>query len=120
MSELTTRKIIEIHDDIIKNYGGTRGVLSEATLDMLVYAVNRENDVFKKAALVLHRIASQHPFFDGNKRTALVTAEKILYDEGYHIHAGPDEKVVMMLRIAKYNCSIKAIEKWVRENAREL
>lgn len=120
MSELTTRKIIEIHDDIIKKYGGTRGVLSEATLDMLVYAVNRENDVFKKAALILHRIAAQHPFFDGNKRTALVTAEKILYDEGYHIHAGPDEKVVMMLRIAKYNCSIKAIEKWVRENAREL
>lgn len=68
----------------------------------------------------MHRIASQHPFFDGNKRTALVTAEKILYDEGYYIDAEPDNKVVMMLKIAKYKCSIRAIEKWITERAGEL
>ncbi|MDO8725678.1 MAG: type II toxin-antitoxin system death-on-curing family toxin [Candidatus Methanoperedens sp.] len=120
MSEFTVSKIIEIHDEIIRIYGGTRGVLSEATLEMLVYKVNQENDIFRKAALILHRIASQHPFFDGNKRTALVAAEKMLYDEGYCIDAEQDEKVVMMLRIAKYKCSIKSIEEWISERAREL
>jgi death-on-curing protein len=120
MSEITVRKIIEIHDEIIRIYGGTRGVLSEATLEMLVYKVNQENDIFRQAAFVMHRIASQHPFFDGNKRTALVTAEKMLYEEGYYIDAEPDDKVVMMLRIAKYKCSIRAIEKWIKERAREL
>lgn len=84
MAALTVRKIIEIHDDLIKTYGGTIGILSEATLDMLVYKANQENNVFRKASLILHRITSQHPFFDGNKRTALVTAELVLYDEGYY------------------------------------
>ena len=120
MAELTVRKIIEIHDEIIKKYGGTRGVLSEATLEMVVYKTNRENDIFEKSSLIFHGITSQHPFFDGNKRTALVTAEKILYDEGYYIHAEVEEKVALMKKIAEYKCSVKAIEKWIKERAREL
>jgi len=120
MAALTVRKIIEIHDDLIKIYGGTIGILSEATLDMLVYKANQENNVFRKASLILHRITSQHPFFDGNKRTALVTAELVLYDEGYYIHEEPDEKVAFMQKIAQYKCSVKAIEKWLKERAREL
>jgi len=120
MAELTVRKIIEIHDEIIKRYGGTRGVLSEATLEMLVYKTNRENDIFEKSSLILQGITSQHPFFDGNKRTALVTAEKILSDEGYYIYAEVEEKVALMKKIAEYRCSVKTIEKWIKEKAREL
>lgn len=105
MPELTVRKIVEIHDEIINKYGGTRGILT---------------DVFRQAALILYRIASQHPFFDGNKRTALVTAEKVLYDEGYYIHAEPEAKVALMQKIAEYKCSVKTIEKWIRERAGEL
>jgi len=117
MAELTVRKIIEIHDEIIKKYGGTRG---EATLEMLIYKTNRENDIFEKSSLILHGITSQHPFFDGNKRTALVTAEKILYVEGYYIHAEAEEKVCLMIKIAEYKCSVKKIEKWIKERTREL
>ncbi len=120
MPELTVRKIVEIHNEIINKYGGTRGILTEATLEMLVYKVDQENDVFRQAALILYRIASQHPFFDGNKRTALVTAEKVLYDEGYYIHAEPEAKVTLMQKIAEYKCSVKTIEKWIRERAGEL
>ncbi|MCG2728363.1 MAG: type II toxin-antitoxin system death-on-curing family toxin [Candidatus Methanoperedenaceae archaeon] len=85
MEELTTKKIIEIHDDIINEYGGTGKILNEGTLELLVYKLSRENDVFRQASLILHTIAAQHPFFDGNKRTALVTAEKALDDEGYYL-----------------------------------
>lgn len=96
------------------------GVLSEAALEMLVYKLNYEKDVFRRASLILHDIASQHPFFDGNKRTALVNAEKVLYDDGYILHAQPEEKVAFMKKIAEYDCSVKAIEKWIKERAREL
>ncbi|NJD52472.1 MAG: type II toxin-antitoxin system death-on-curing family toxin [Candidatus Methanoperedens sp.] len=120
MAELTVRKIIEIHDEIIQKYGGTSGVLSEATLEMLVYKVNREHNVLRQSSMVLHMITSQHPFFDGNKRTALVTAEKMLYDEGYYIHAEAEKKVDFMIKIAEYKCSVKTIEKWVKKSIREL
>ena len=82
MEKFIVKRIIEIHDDIIKEYGGTSGLLTQGTLELLVYKVNREKDVFKQAALTLHTIAAQHPFFDGNKRTAFATAENILRDTG--------------------------------------
>jgi|SRR5659263_318428 len=78
MEEFIVKRIIEIHDDIIKEYGGTYGLLTQGTLELLVYKVNREKDVFKQAALILQTIAAQHPFFDGNKRTAFATAENVL------------------------------------------
>ncbi|MCL7413815.1 MAG: Fic family protein [ANME-2 cluster archaeon] len=38
---------------------------------MIVYKLNRERDIFRQAALFLHAIAAQHPFFDGNKEQPL-------------------------------------------------
>ena len=118
MTNLTTRQIIEIHERIIKKYGGSSGVLNEGTLDLLIYKINRANDVFKLAALILHRIAAQHPFIDGNKRTALVTAENVLIDAGYYLSANDDEIVDFMQKIAEYKCTVKTIEKWIREKAK--
>lgn len=76
------RKIIEIHDEIIREYGGTDGLRDGGALELLAYKMNRAKNVFRKAALVLHAIASGHPFFDGNKRTAIMTAENMLGIEG--------------------------------------
>jgi len=118
MSNLTTRQIIEIHDRIIIKYGGSGGVLNEGTLDLLVYKTNRADDVFKQAALILHTIAAQHPFIDGNKRTALVTAENVLRGAGYYLHSDVDEIVDFMQKIAEYKCTVKTIEKWIREKAK--
>ncbi|MDW7733712.1 MAG: type II toxin-antitoxin system death-on-curing family toxin [Methanolobus sp.] len=118
MAELTAERIIDIHDDIIKEYGGTGGLLTQGTLELLVYKVNRENDAFRQAALTLYSIAAQHPFFDGNKRTAFATAENILRDAGYYLHADDDEVVNLMQKIGEYKCTVKTIEKWIREKAR--
>lgn len=115
MAELTVKRITEIHDDIIQEYGGTGGLLTQGTLELLVYKANREKDVFKQAALTLHTIAAQHPFFDGNKRTAFAVAENVLGEAGYYLDAGEDEIVNLMQKIAEYKCTVKAIEKWIRE-----
>ncbi len=65
MEKFIVKRIIEIHDDIIKEYGGTYGLLTQGTLELLVYKVNREKDVFKQAALILQTIAAQHPGIKG-------------------------------------------------------
>jgi len=118
MEELSAERIIEIHDDIVKDYGGTGGLLTQGTLELLVYKVNREKDVFKRAALILHTIAAQHPFFDGNKRTAFVTAENVLGEAGYYLDAGDDEIVELMRKIAQYQHTVKTIVDWIREKAK--
>ena len=118
MEELNAERIIEIHDNIIQDYGGTGGLLTQGTLDLLVYKVNREKDIIKKAAFILHTIAAQHPFFDGNKRTAFVTAENVLGEAGYYVDAGDDEIVELMRKIAEYKHTVKTIEKWIREKVK--
>ncbi len=47
MEYLTVTEIIEIHQEIINKYGGTNGIRDEGTLQLLVYKMNREKDVFR-------------------------------------------------------------------------
>jgi len=80
MEQITVEKIIEIHDEVILNYDGASGILSESTLDYLMYRLNRNKHVSRRAALALHAIGSQHPFIDGNKRTGRSLLQKISLD----------------------------------------
>jgi death-on-curing protein len=115
MDPLTVEKILEVHDDVIREFGGTDGILDKATLEYLVYRVNRVHDRSRKAALALFCIAAKHPFIDGNKRTGFLVAENILGREGFYIRADDDEIVTFMLGVADYRIGVKEIEEWIRE-----
>lgn len=43
--------------------------LTTQRFDHMVYKLNRKTDVFDKASLILHTIITEHPFYDGNKRS---------------------------------------------------
>ncbi len=49
-----------------------------------------------------------------------MSAENILGKEGYFLDAEPEEITNLMLKIAKYECSVEAVEKWIKEKARRL
>jgi death on curing protein len=119
VDDLTLEKIIEIHEEIIGKHGGLEGILNEATLEFMIYRVNRVNKVIYRSALILYCIASKHPFNDGNKRTAFLTAEIVLGQEGYHIVAEQDEIVEFMLNVAEYRFDTKGVEKWIRKRAKK-
>jgi death-on-curing protein len=119
MSGLTVEKIIEIHDEIIRKYDGANGVLSEATLHFMVFRANEIRDLFRKAAIILHAIGSQHPFVDGNKRTALVVAENVLGQQGYFIAADDEAIVEFMLAVASYKFGPDDIGQWLKEHAKK-
>jgi death-on-curing protein len=120
MSDLTVEKIIEIHDEIILKFDGAHGILSESTLHFMVFRVNKIKDIFKRAATVLHAIGSQHPFVDGNKRTALVVAENVLGHRGYYIAADEDTIVEFMLSVASYKCEPDDIEQWLKDHVKTM
>lgn len=120
MSYLTVEKIIEIHDEIIRQFDGAQGILSESTLHFMIFRVNKFRDIFRRAAVVLHAIGSQHPFVDGNKRTALVVAENVLGQQGYYIAADEDTIVEFMLQVASYKLTPLSIEKWLKDHVRKM
>lgn len=119
MIDLTSDMIIEIHDTTIQRYGGLQGILCQGTIDYLVAKINDEPDHFKKAALALHLIAL-HPFNDGQKRTGFQMADNILRMNGIRISSDKERICSMLCRIAEYNCTLDAIEKWLRENTQEI
>jgi death on curing protein len=83
--------------------------------------VSTRSGIFsERAATALHAIGSQHPFIDGNKRTALVVAENVLGQEGYYIAADEDTIVEFMLAVASYNHETGTIEQWLKEHAKKM
>ena len=119
MIELTADMIIEIHDTTIQRYGGLLGILCRGTIDYLVARINDEPDHFRKAALALYLIAL-HPFNDGQKRTGFQMADNILRMNDVRIFADKERIFSMLCRVAEYNCTLDAIEKWLRENTQEI
>lgn len=118
MSALSVESVIEIHNDIIQDFGGAQGVRDIATIENLIYyRLDPENTIFKKASIALHTICTEHPFVDGNKRTAFVVADNLLKDDGYCIQASNDEVVEFMLEVAQYTHTTASVEKWIKERA---
>lgn len=109
-----------MHDCIIDAYGGSRGVLFEATLDHLIFEISKSNHICRTAALVLHTIITSHPFVDGNKRTALNMTNLYLKSKGLKISSSKGELKNFVLYVAKYEKDLNEIKKWLRENTRKL
>jgi len=117
MEKLSVEKIIEIHNDIIEDFGGELGVRDLATIEYLIYRLERKSSVFHKAAIALHAICTDHPFIDGNKRTAFVVADNLLKESGYRIQATDDEVVSFMLEVAQYTHTMESVKKWIKKSA---
>ena len=118
MSALSVVRIVEIHNDIIEEFGGARGVRDLGTIENLIYyRLNRDCSMFTKASITLHSICTEHPFVDGNKRTAFVVADNLLRDEGYYIQASNEDVVDFMIKVARYTHTTESVEKWITDMA---
>jgi len=101
---LTVETVLEIHAEALKNFGGSRGLRDEGLLASAVFAPQSTfggksafGDIVEVAAAYLFYLCGNHPFVDGNKRTAMVAAIVFLRLNG--IAAKPDseqwEKLVL-------------------------
>lgn len=123
MEFISSEKIIEIQINVIKKstYSedqGMGGLLRDrGTLDYLVFHGSRKTDTIKKASWFLHELATRHPFFQGNKRTALFTATLILKmdEHEYQINCGDEEIAEFVEKIGRYESSLDEVEYWIRE-----
>jgi death-on-curing protein len=96
---LTLAEVVEVHADQIQRYGGPDGVRDISLLSSAVampYASFSgsflHKDIFEMAAAYAFHISQNHPFVDGNKRTALASALVFLELNGLSI-SDPGEKL---------------------------
>ena len=75
-------------------------------------------DIFELAAAYAYGIARNHPFVDGNKRTALVASFTFLYVNGYAMTSTQDDNVRMFLQLAAGELSESELAVWFGKKAR--
>jgi death-on-curing protein len=94
---LTLDEVLAIHADQIRRYGGRPGIRDQALLQSALGTPETtfegeylHTDVFEMAAAYLFHIARNHPFIDGNKRTALMAALVFLGLNDLELAVNPD------------------------------
>jgi len=116
---LSRELLLAIHDEQLTEHGGAIGLRDSGLLDSaLARPRNRaaygEPDVAELAAVYAIGIARNHPFIDGNKRTAYVALELFLDLNGWVFTVGDAEAVVVMLAMAGGEMPDDAFTEWVR------
>ncbi len=119
---LSRELILGIHDEQLAEHGGSAGLRDSGLLDSaLARPLNRvgygEPDIPELAAVYALGIARNHPFIDGNKRTAFVALELFLRLNGWVFTVGDAEAVVMILAMAAGEVPDDEFIGWARSNA---
>jgi len=108
------------HREQLAEHGGGDGIrapdlLESAMARPLSLAAYGEPDAAALAAAYAFGIARNHPFVDGNKRTAMVVSETFLILNGYTLNASDAEIVVEFLALAAGELSEDELAAWFRE-----
>lgn len=115
------RKVaIAIHDRQLAEHGGGTGVRDEGMLDSaLARPINRwaygTDDPATLAAAYAFGVARNHPFVDGNKRTAWVLARLFLALNGHELRFEPADAIAAMLALAAGELSEAEMTDWFGE-----
>lgn len=122
---LSRDALLAAHDEQLAEHGGAAGIrdlnLFESALARpLNLAAYEEPDAARLAASYAFGIAKNHPFIDGNKRTALVALEAFLALNGFSLEAGDADCVIAILRLAEGDLDENALADWVRRHAQPL
>lgn len=110
-----------VHDRQLAEHGGGTGVRDPGMLESaLARAVNcwtyGEDDHCTLAAAYAFGVARNHPFVDGNKRTAWVLARLFLALNGLTLQFTPDDAIRMMLGLAAGDLSEEESAAWFRDH----
>ncbi len=82
-----TGEAIAIHDALIHEFGGSLGIRDEGALASAIMRpqLGYYDSLIEEAAALMESLANNHPFVDGNKRTALAVTDAFLRLNGHFI-----------------------------------
>lgn len=115
--------VAAIHDRQLAEHGGPPGTRDAGGLESALarprnLAACAEPDAAALAAAYAFGIARNHPFVDGNKRTAWILARLFLRDNGFVLQFGKQEAIRTVESLAAGTLSEDGLAEWLRERAR--
>ncbi len=116
-------QVERLHNRVLDVTGGEHGDLSRSNLEYVLDAVREIGEnadvqlaVTKKAAYLLYNLISQHPFVNGNKRTAFELVKLFLRLNGFEIKAKSQDTYAFLADIAAGRASLKQVAEWIATN----
>ena len=115
-----------IHERQLSEHGGGSGVRDNGLLEsalgkpqnLFVYG-DGQVDLAALAASYAFGIARNHPFIDGNKRSALVVSRTFLRLNGTDLVTSKEDKYLTFLALAAGEVSEEELAAWFRKNVKE-
>src|SRR6184192_4401819 len=120
---LTIAEAIEMHRQLIDEFGGSSGLRERARLEAAVFRpqIGYYNSLAEEAAALMESLANNHPFLDGNKRVAFDASHTFLLMNGFTIEADPVETYVFMVdAIAEGRFRFPVILDWLDVHVKPL
>lgn len=124
MKYLTPENILQIHFEVIEETGGSHGLRDVGLLESAakrpkasVGGKDLYPNLFLKGAALVHSLLLNHPFVDGNKRTAVLALMEFFLLNGREISATQKEVVNLALWVENKKPEIEEIAAWIKKHA---
>jgi len=118
---LSYELVIAIHERQLREHGGPPGLRDQGALESALGRPKNQwayegADLAQLAAAYAFGIAKNHPFVDGNKRTALLALGTFLAVNDIALTAGEAEAVVMIRGLAAGEVDEAVLARWIADN----
>lgn len=121
MNYLEIDEVMAIHEKVLAVSGGREGVLD---FTLLHSAVERSRatfggedlypTLFEKGAALIHSLIQNHPFGDGNKRTAFVSTARFFHINAYQLVFTQRSAIIFVKRIQDKKTDVAKIATWLK------
>ena len=97
---LTVADILVMHAILIEKYGGMAGIRDMGSLESAAFRPQSGyySDIVEEACALMESLLINHPFMDGNKRTAFAACSVFLRINGQHIKADSNKLFMLIIR----------------------
>ena len=116
---LTLVEVLAMHEDQIARYGGAQGVRDFGLLEAALFRpqTGYYADVIEEAAALWESLSQNHPFVDGNKRTAFAAMYTFLKINGVEITAKSRVAETFVLGLyADHEFAFVRLKDWLRKH----
>jgi death-on-curing protein len=116
---LTVAEVLAMHADQIESYGGSHGVRDAGLLEAALFRpqTGYYADLIEEAAALWESMSQNHPFIDGNKRTAFAVTYTFLAINGARLTAKAQEAQQFLVGLYEANqFTFDRLVPWLREH----
>ncbi len=115
----STEEVIRAHDRLLAVFGGAQGIRDRGALEAALARPRSGyyRDIIEQAAALLESLSQDHPFVDGNKRTAITTTAAFLRINGFRFEFDDMEAYRFLIDLYQRNeFRYDRLEPWIRQH----